>query len=138
MTKFEKERVRRARYDGMSYTEIASELGVSINTIKSFCRRECLQSGHAEDATVCKNCGKPLKNKPKSKPKKFCSDKCRLAWWNENREMLNKQALYTIRCIACGETFESYGNKDRLYCSHACYIKDRFGEARYCHDTRAV
>lgn len=138
MTDTQKERIRRARHDGLSYTEIASELGVSINTVKSLCRRECLQNGHTEHTAVCRMCGRPVKRKPKCKPKKFCSDKCRLAWWNEHRDLLNKQAVYTIRCIACGKPFESYGNKDRLYCSHDCYIRDRFGETRHCHDPRAV
>ncbi|RXM53885.1 RNA polymerase subunit sigma-70, partial [Clostridium tetani] len=26
----------------------------------------------------------------------------------------------------CGKEFSAYGNKNRKYCSHNCYIRDRF------------
>lgn len=29
----------------------------------------------------------------------------------------------------CGKAFVAYGNKDRKYCSHDCYIRDRFYQA---------
>ena len=54
-------------------------------------------------------------------------EKCRLAWWNEHRDSMNRKAVYRLTCAYCGEVFDSYGNKSRKYCSHACYIKDRFG-----------
>ena len=31
------------------------------------------------------------------------------------------------KCEKCGKKFISYGNKDRKYCCHECYIEDRFG-----------
>jgi hypothetical protein len=35
--------------------------------------------------------------------------------------------------------FKSYGNSNRKYCSHGCYIKSRFGtERRIFDDARAV
>ncbi len=90
----------------------------------------------AVEGVTCRQCGKHLIQKPKQKPRRFCSDECRLEWWRNNDNQLNKKALYTIRCEGCGHTFESYGNKARKYCGHACYIKNRFGGA--AHDQRAV
>jgi len=34
----------------------------------------------------------------------------------------------TMTCARCGKEFTSYGNKNRKYCSHDCYIKARFWE----------
>jgi hypothetical protein len=34
--------------------------------------------------------------------------------------------LYHFTCIACGKRFSAYGKADRKYCSHECYINDRF------------
>lgn len=47
-------------------------------------------------------------------------------WWKEHPKMLNKKAVYTYTCAGCGRKFTAYGNSKRKYCSHACYIKDRF------------
>ena len=39
MTEFEKYKVLEFREKGMGYTKISNELNISVNTIKSFCRR---------------------------------------------------------------------------------------------------
>ena len=39
MTEFEKYKVLKFRENGMGYTKISNELNISVNTIKSFCRR---------------------------------------------------------------------------------------------------
>jgi len=132
MTDIRKDKIRRMRADGTSYSMIAAFLGISENTVKSFCRRNGLGSTVAkpmemsEDDNHCKNCGKHVVQVPKQKPKKFCSQKCRLTWWNANREKISKKALYEFKCKYCSVPFKSYGNKHRLYCSHRCYISDRF------------
>ena len=41
--------------------------------------------------------------------------------------MLERRAITTHACAGCRATFESYGNKHRKYCTHACYIRTRFG-----------
>lgn len=123
--------LQRMRDDGVGYAAIAQELGISRNTIKSYCRRNnlgILKNTAPDMSHLCKQCGKPLKLIPKHKPKKFCNDKCRLTWWSANKNMLHKKAVYRLTCAGCGKTFESYGNKNRKYCSHHCYIIDRFGE----------
>ncbi len=138
MTTDEKARIRQMRFEGMSYAQISSNLNISENTIKSFCRRNNLPVGgiilspdatpESKDNTVCRHCGKQLRQNPKHKPKKFCSDACRRAWWKAHKENLDRKAIYHFTCACCGKVFESYGNNRRKYCGHACYIKDRFGE----------
>jgi len=134
MTKEEKEQVAKYRNDGLAYSEIGRALDVSVNTIKSYCRRngltglkKPLKKTCKEKTTHCLQCGKTLKQGMPGKPNKFCSEKCRRDWWKENQEQQNGKAYYTIKCNGCGIEFKSYGNRDRKFCSHACYIKSRFG-----------
>jgi endogenous inhibitor of DNA gyrase (YacG/DUF329 family) len=133
MTGEQKQKIQVMRLQGLAYSQIAESLGLSVNTIKSFCRRSTLSmndasedTGNEENKDICKHCGKKLKFTDKAKHKRFCDDKCRLAWWSEHRDSMNRKAVYRLTCAYCGEVFDSYGNKSRKYCSHACYIKDRF------------
>ncbi len=54
------------------------------------------------------------------------SDKCRTVWWNSHPEAVNRKAVYSFTCAHCGKPFTAYGNAGRKYCSHACYIADRY------------
>ena len=131
MTAEQKEKIHQMRNKGMSYSKIALELSISENTIKSFCRRMKLgaetkiKTRTMEKCTGCKQCGKPLNHGTKGQPKKFCSDECRRLWWKSNDSQLIKKAYYTLTCAGCGMEFESYGNKNRKFCCHACYINYR-------------
>lgn len=127
MTLEEKTQIKKMRLSGESYSKISQTLKLSENTIKSFCRRNNLQ-GYEEVGILenCKNCGTSLINTEKHKPKKFCSDNCRLNWWKNNKDQIKKKALYIIKCSNCGLKFESYGNSKRKFCSHKCYIDSRF------------
>lgn len=134
MNEFQKEKIADLRKRGFGYLRIAKMLGLSPNTIKSYCRRNNLfgrMGVSGVDMPVsqvfCKRCGSSLSVSPSRKSRKFCSDNCRLAWWKEHPELLNKKAFYQFNCAYCGSRFDSYGNKKRKYCSHPCYIKDRFG-----------
>jgi uncharacterized protein YjcR len=139
MTLFQKEQIQRMLSEGMGYSKIASCLNISVNTIKSYCRRNDLggmaevsqdeeNTAENEMSSFCKNCGKPIKQIDGVKQRKFCSDKCRMAWWNSNTDMVNRKAIYHLECAGCSKPFNSYGNKKRKYCCHSCYIKDRFGK----------
>ena len=59
---------------------------------------------------------------------KFCSDECRRHWWSAHQDELKKKptALYEKECAYCHKPFVAYGNKNRKYCSHECYVRDRF------------
>jgi len=130
MTDEQRIKITALRKQGCTLSAIADEVGLSANTVKTFCRRnkieieECRQ---AKEIKKCPCCGKEIIYIPLQKPKKFCSDKCRNSWWNKNIDQVNKKANYEIVCAGCKKTFVSYGNKGRKYCSHECYIADRFG-----------
>ncbi|MDD3888938.1 MAG: RNA polymerase subunit sigma-70 [Syntrophomonadaceae bacterium] len=130
MTKHQKEQIIKMRRDGFSYSSISTTLDISENTVKSFCRRNNLGSIHIEtslqkDGAFCRQCGTPLAQTSGVKRKQFCSDKCRMAWWNNHPESVNRKAIYTFTCPICGREFESYGNKNRKYCSRACYGRSK-------------
>lgn len=135
MTDADKRRVQDMRRQGCTCSQIADALGVSVNTVKSFCRRNSLSPGDASNDTgieenkdTCKQCGKKLNQTPNAKPKAFCDDRCRHKWWNAHRDRMKRQAVHRKPCACCGTVFDSYGSRNRKYCCHACYIKDRYGK----------
>jgi endogenous inhibitor of DNA gyrase (YacG/DUF329 family) len=101
---------------GATYATIAAELGVPESTVKSHCRRQGITTAFE----TCPECGKRLEQLPKRKPKRFCNDKCRMAWWAKNPEARNRHAVYNFVCPQCGEPFTAYGNAKRKYCSVVC------------------
>ena len=79
MTDLQKEQIKTLRLQGIGYVKIGEMLGISDNTVRSFCRRNGLGDA-AKNTVACKHCGKLIKIIPKQKPRKFCSDACRTAW----------------------------------------------------------
>lgn len=117
------------RRDGAGYGRIAETLHISINTVKSWCRRHHLP-GEGVSGSVCENCGRPITQVAGRKRKRFCSDKCRNAWWNSHLDLVKHKTTHTYVCPNCGKEFTVYGGRKRKYCCHACYIAHRFGG---CH-----
>ena len=141
MTKIQKQRIEVLRRQGAAYSQIADTLGLSMNTVKSFCRRNNLVVLNASndakndyDKDHCKHCGKKLKQIPKVKPKTFCCDKCRFDWWNKHKP--GRISVHKLTCTYCGAEFGCH-DKKRKYCRHACYINHRFKEGDR-HDQGAV
>lgn len=128
MTYLQKEQIIAMRLQGAGYVKIGQALGISHNTVRSFCRRNGLDGNTGKNAIRCQQCGKPIKIIPKQKPRKFCSDRCRANWWNNHRDQVKQKAFYHFTCSTCGREFTAYGNAHRKYCSHKCYIADRFGK----------
>lgn len=135
MTDKQKSQIVELRAAGLGYGKVARTLGVSSNTVKSFCRRkgvcgepvEKIQPLPSGEIAHCENCGKEIRQEPKRKKKRFCCDQCRNAWWNGHLDLVKREAIYTHECPYCGKEFQVYGDKRRKYCSHACYIAGRFG-----------
>ncbi len=120
----EKQQILALREQGMGYKRIAFELGLNVNSVKSFYRRNTTKSTSIIDG-VCRQCGMHLDED--SRGRKFCSPVCRSVWWNKNRQHLQGKHILTIACKACGKPFKAYRWQGRKYCSHACYIQNRFG-----------
>ena len=129
MTSEQKKEIIRLRSQDVGYTTIANLLGISKDTVKTFCKRNDIGGVRAEiknTAEGCPHCGKPVPQIPGRKPRRFCSDECRKKWWNSHPEKVGQKAVYEFTCPSCGEHFTAYGNNHRKYCSHACYISARY------------
>lgn len=128
MTNEEKIYVGKLRDKGYSYSKIAIELGLSVNTIKAYCKRHGLGGVAAplpeikpdEKPFLC--CGKSVRQNVGRKEKRFCSAYCRNKWWNAHLNQVNRKANYEFECAYCKKPFTSYGNINRKYCCHRCYI----------------
>lgn len=129
MTDDEKRQITVLRRDGLGYGKIAQQTGVSMNTVKSFCRRNNLTFS-TDGKSVCECCGKSIVQVAGRKQKRFCSDQCRNKWWNGHLNLVKRKAVYTFTCPNCGKVFKVYGNSQRKFCCHACYIAYRFGGGR--------
>ena len=135
MTQEQKEIILSRREAGVAYGKIAQELGLSVNTIKSFCQRTAVTTPQPQvrteeegEAGLCKYCGKPIIQIPGRRPRKYCSVLCRMRWWGKYGAAMNRR--HPTICHKCGKKF--YGKAGRKYCSHACYIAERFGEVHDC------
>ena len=124
MTETEKLRIHKLRQEGLGYKKIAAALGLPVNSVKTYLRRHPIGEDAAAIPDFCEMCGKPIIQIPHRKHKRFCSDSCRISWWNAHPDKGGKRTLNTFTCIYCGRTFQS-GARDRRYCSRNCYAKAR-------------
>ena len=130
MTAIEKEKIRYLRGEGLGYKVIASRLELTVDAVKSFCKRNGLNGVAAESAdNTCRQCGAAL-DKSGARQKKFCSDQCRSAWWSSHAYLYNHKDENERTCIHCGDAFNSFQSKERKYCGRPCYIAARFGGER--------
>lgn len=126
MTDGERSRIIALQYKGYGYKRIAAETGLALNTVKSFCARHPVQIEELSGSNdLCRNCRTPLKQTLHKRKRLFCSDACRMAWWNAHPERVQRKAYYTLTCRYCGKQFESYGNAHRVFCSRDCYLQFR-------------
>ena len=150
MTNEQKTKIISLRKQGNSLAEVADMLGLPIGPVKSFCSRNHLVAEAALDVenlrpqvsaegAKCKKCGAPLEQRPHHRQKLFCSDKCRLSWWHDNRHLARGAAEKV--CPVCGSSYTA--GAERKYCSHSCYITGRYRptdalEAQKQYDPRSV
>ena len=146
MTQEEKRRIGEMRAAGCSYIRIAAELNISVNSIKSYCRRHSLGAGtilqeaqavqetHVlpelagpalQEMTSCEQCGSPVHQIAGRKHRRFCSEPCRLAWWAAHRSEMKRKAMQHFVCEHCGMQFSRYGVADRRFCSKSCAAQAR-------------
>lgn len=120
MTNEEKNKIIELSQQGLGYTKIATQVGLSPNSVKTFLRR---QKEHT--SCRCLQCGTEIMSIPHKKEKKFCSAVCRMRWWNEHQKQVNRKAYYTLTCECCGATFVTYGNAKQKFCSRKCFANYR-------------
>ena len=121
MTDYQKSLIDTMRRDGCGYAKIAQAIGVSDNTVKSYCRRQNTAAAKAQ-TPICDECGKAI-DKSKRRNRRFCCDSCRMKWWNKHP---NANMPYTAHCACCGKTIHMRRKNERKYCSHRCYITARY------------
>ena len=122
MTALQKGKITEMRHKGMSYTDIAETLCIPVNTIKSYCYRNGLNTESMKlDVRECKNCGGQIQGEQTSRQKVFCCEKCKIAWWNKHRAERKSVNVIIHTCPVCGKKFTAYAGANRKYCSQACY-----------------
>ena len=80
----------------------------------------------SEKEKTCPECGNIVVQRPHTKPRRFCSTRCRHRWYINHPELMPENSVHHFVCAKCRQPFITYGNKKRKYCSHECYIIDRF------------
>ena len=138
VTVLQEEQIRQLRSQGIGYRQIAKQLDLSRDDVRNYCKKYNL-NGYKdavaanmqmmqENGCMCRYCGSFLKQPKTGRKRHFCNDTCRRKWWNDNRDKIRQSAgsIYGFTCKRCGKQFTAYGNPHRQYCSHECYISDRF------------
>ena len=138
VTALQEEQIRLLRAQGVGYRQIANQLNLSRDAVRYYCKVNNL-NGQGEavqaniqrimtDDTVCSYCGGFLVQPKTGRKRRFCCEACRRKWWGQNRDKIRKGAgaIYGFTCKRCGKEFTAYGNSHRLYCSHECFISDRY------------
>ena len=82
MYKQQLDKLNNLRLQGYKPKFIATVLDISINTVKSHIRRHPV----IPNTLICEYCGKPVLQNEGRKAKRFCSDKCRITYWNNTRK----------------------------------------------------
>lgn len=89
--------IQKLRAANYSYTQIARTLEMSVNTVKSVCRRygftveetcsdNVSMKTRQEELLICRYCGQLMDNLW-HRSKSFCSDKCRYDYWNREKRL---------------------------------------------------
>lgn len=127
----QKDSIIKMRAEGMSYSGIAKALNLVEITVKKHYQRNHInvQRSIPQENTAythCRECGAELHQIDKRKRRLFCGAACRALWWHKHPDLIKQKAVYSFKCACCGKDFSAYGNSHRKYCSHACYIKNRY------------
>ena len=125
MTSGQEKVIQRLRIAGESYTSIAGKTGMAVGTIKAYCSRQGIKPSQ-DEVHQCAACGKAMVLAiHQSRSQRFCSTQCRINWWQENRDKRVRNGAVHV-CEHCRKEYTSYCKQSK-YCSHSCYIAQRFG-----------
>jgi endogenous inhibitor of DNA gyrase (YacG/DUF329 family) len=124
MTHIQKREILNLRGQGLGYAQIAEAVGLPKNTVKTFCWRNQQQPDQPiaviAPAPVpkpiavmpegnCPNCGSAIAQVPRQKPRRFCCEQCRRAWWNAHRDELRHRTDHSSICLYCGKSYDNRG-----------------------------
>lgn len=112
-----KEEVINLRKQGLSFGEIARELGISRSSASSIYQR-----AKESEKCKCKWCGITIKQTVGHRPRLYCSNNCRMNWWKANA---NHKINNTAICLNCGKKFIYHESRLRKYCSITCAYNHR-------------
>ena len=118
MTEKEKRTILDMRAAGKQYKEISAELGIEVSALKVFMHRQ-----KHKDVRRCEQCKKVLP-KDARKTRRFCSMKCKNAWWKKHPNQDGNDKRIEHACASCGRQFISY-NQNSKYCSRDCYYASK-------------
>jgi len=87
------------------------ETGLADSTLKSF----------------CPECGGEVIQPGRGRPRKFCSERCRLAWQNKHQCPPLRRTAEKRICPVCGKEFltDRLNSRPKTYCSRACANRAR-------------
>lgn len=127
LTESQKQQIFTMRRNGMGYRTVAAEMGLSRDVVRNFCRSNSID-GYAKNfvnKTVCPTCGKVfVQPVTTGRRRRFCSEQCRREYWKNHTDELKSIKYYHV-CACCGQVFQDR-NLEKKYCSHQCYVSDRF------------
>ncbi len=106
------------RNKGLSYSEIAEKLDVSVDYARTVCSRKprARNKGPTDSENICVYCGKELDLSGNRRERLFCDDRCRKKYYNQ----ANMRTPFICTCHQCGHEFVAYGFADKKYCSREC------------------
>lgn len=140
----ERECVRMLRLGGASVEQIFAETNLAEEKIRVYLKELCLpESGSCffgkgaaalehwyrtgckgdPGVNLCPQCGKVIQRSVGGRSRRFCSDRCRNAYWNEKKKENGKPTV----CKNCGQEFFPRLGKKAKYCSRKCYMEARYG-----------
>ena len=111
------------RKDEKTCKEIAIELGLSVDSVTKFLQRH---PDYVDENRICPQCGSAFKKSKGHNPKKFCSNECRMKWWNSHRDLIKHKNELDLNCQHCGKVFSSF-TPGRKFCSIHCSLAERYG-----------
>ena len=123
LSEYEKQMIIALKLKGYGSKRIAGQLGLNHSAVKTFIHRHGDDTTYTAALGLCPCCGTPLVQTPGARAKKYCSDACRLKWWAQHQDQMDR-TLYTITCTQCGRSFET-PNPKRKFCGRACYAESR-------------
>lgn len=131
MTKAKAEKIIELRKSGLGYQAIAKEIGVSRDSVRSFCKNhniepETIARDDKRYQGCCPNCHKRLQKQKSGRPRKFCSKECQVAYWNTYGKGAERATEFTAKCKYCGREFSTYVNQNKKYCCHEHFVIDRY------------